>query len=197
MDNYERIKITSLNEENLKIVEKNLIISERNTIEFKNLHPNLHRVVPRRGDFKETLNKMKLGEETCLIALLDSRPVGCLHLRWWGDHDIERIVAEKPAASKYLTVPAIYNFWVKLSYRSKGVGQRLIAEAESLALRRNYNQLGVLVDLVNPRAHKLYDRLGYLDVGLGVIETSGKYIQNGKSIEWKNGPEIYLCKKLK
>ncbi|MHA2124054.1 MAG: GNAT family N-acetyltransferase [Promethearchaeota archaeon] len=197
MDNSKGIQITTLNEENLREVEQSLETIERNTIEFKNLHPNLHSVVPRKGDFKKTLNREKTGEETCLIAWLDSRSVGCLHLRWWGDHDIERIVAEKPTASKYLKVPAIYNFWVKSSYRSKGVGQKLINEAEFFALKRNYNQLGITVDLINPRARKLYERLGYIDVGLGIIKTSGTYIQNGISIEWQNGPEIYLCKKLK
>jgi hypothetical protein len=57
-----------LNKKNLKSVEQNLAISERDTIEFKNLHPDLHGIVPRKGDFRKTLNKVKSGEETCLMC---------------------------------------------------------------------------------------------------------------------------------
>lgn len=47
--------------------------------------------------------------------------------------------------------------------RGTGVGQRLLAELETIATKQRVVALHLEVDHANPRAHDLYKRLGYRD----------------------------------
>ncbi|MCW8313656.1 GNAT family N-acetyltransferase [Sphingobacterium sp. InxBP1] len=45
--------------------------------------------------------------------------------------------------------------------RGKGIGTELLTHAINYAQRSGYEQVGLLVDLKNPSAQKLYERLGF------------------------------------
>lgn len=190
------IKIRVLTRKDLDILNNNLAVIDDKSIEYKDLHPRLHSVVPIIGCFEESLSKMKRDEETCLIAWINSKPVGCIFIRWIGDHDIHRIVNLIPASLKYKDIPAFYNFWVSKDYRSKGIGSTLIKKAEKIAYERNYPMVGMTVDDINHQARRLYEYLGYKESEIGLFQTSGKYFKKDRMIEWINGPMCYLYKDL-
>jgi GNAT superfamily N-acetyltransferase len=65
-------------------------------------------------------------------------------------------------------------------YQGKGVGSRLIAEAESLSRGRGVFQIGVAIGTDNTRAASLYDRLGYADWGKGNYVTAWTEVEAGR-----------------
>jgi len=49
--------------------------------------------------------------------------------------------------------------------RSRGIGRLLVARLERLASDRGKRRIGLGVARTNPAARRLYERLGYVDVG--------------------------------
>ncbi len=47
------------------------------------------------------------------------------------------------------------------SFRGQKIGSELLQHAEKLALKQKHSQIGLLVDLENPNAKRLYERIGY------------------------------------
>lgn len=46
-------------------------------------------------------------------------------------------------------------------FRGQKIGSKLIHSAEKLALEKKHSHIGLLVDLENPKAKRLYERLGF------------------------------------
>jgi hypothetical protein len=57
--------------------------------------------------------------------------------------------------------------------------------------------LTLCVDLDNPRAKSLYERLGFADSGVGVFTTSGVFVDDeGNDTPWQIGPQFLLVQEL-
>lgn len=61
---------------------------------------------------------------------------------------------------------------VEAEYQSRGIGTALFGYLEQVALQRGFSLMHVDVGKDNPRAQKLYERLGYEVFGEGVIRWS-------------------------
>lgn len=51
------------------------------------------------------------------------------------------------------------------SHQGKGIGKKLLNAIKTLAIEEGHKKIGLLVDLNNPSAKKLYSALGYKSVG--------------------------------
>lgn len=148
-------------------------------------------------EYQNYLWLQKEGKATCLVAWEDKTPVGHLLIRWDGSLEIPRIVNRIPMAAKFAGYPSFESIEVRLDRRGRGIGTALIRHAEQLARQRGFEQAVIEVDIDNPRARALYERLGYAESGLGVYTTSGTYVDDdGHIVEWTNGPQVQLIKKL-
>lgn len=83
---------------------------------------------------------MHSGRSTLLVALRGNTPIGVAQL-------------------VHREIPEVRNVGVTEEHRGRGVGTALMGEAERRAQPAGRLRLGVGVD--NPRAHRLYERLGY------------------------------------
>jgi len=148
-------------------------------------------------EYKNYLQLQKEGKATCLVAWEDKTPVGHLLIRWDGSLEIPRIVNRIPMAAKFAGYPSFESIEVRLDRRGRGIGTALIRHAEQLVRQRGFEQAVIEVDIDNPRARALYERLGYAESGLGEFTTSGTYVDDdGHIVEWTNGPQVQLIKKL-
>jgi len=59
---------------------------------------------------------------------------------------------------------------VRADYQGKGIGEKMVAFIENVAHEKGVNKLSLDVSVINPRAQKLYERLGFC-----VIETNKSY----------------------
>jgi GNAT superfamily N-acetyltransferase len=88
-----------------------------------------------------------------LIATLAGEVVGWIVVKWRGK-------------STHPEYPDLEDVWVSEQWRSQGVGTSLIRFAEGLATERGCARIGLAVNPTdNPRAHALYQRLGYEATG--------------------------------
>lgn len=100
---------------------------------------------------------LRTGRSTLLVALRDDAPVGVAQL-------------------VHREIPEVCNVGVPEEHRGQGVGTALMREAERRAQPAGRLQLGVGVD--NPRARRLYERLGYRLLGEQVTATY-EYVDAG------------------
>jgi len=115
----------------------------------------------------ERFGQQQAGRWTYVIAWDDdSVPVGVCVIRWDG-------WAEREALEAYPDCPVVTNLQVHAARRSGGVGTALIKSAEEAVSARGLHRVGVGVADDNPRAAKLYARLGYVDTGL---RTESRYM---------------------
>jgi GNAT superfamily N-acetyltransferase len=104
--------------------------------------------------------------QTYLVAWDGDEPVGHAHVAW------ERT---------RLGVPEIGDVWVLPERRGEGIGSDLTRAAERLAAARGHDRISLSVSLEqNPGARRLYERLGYRDVGLGRERVAGTILLRGK-----------------
>lgn len=82
-------------------------------------------------------------------------------------------------------------------HRSQGIGSMIIRKAEEEARNRGFGLLGLAVDPEkDPRAHALYVRHGFSDVGLPPFDASGTWTdRNGKVHSYEEWC-IYMTKRL-
>ena len=112
-----------------------------------------------------------------LAAWLDDKPVGRVLVHW-------RPVPETPA--EWHTGFAFLEELIVLeAHRSQGIGTAIIHEAAGQARERGFTTMAVGVGVDNDRARALYDRLGYMDAGLGLFEDRGTFLNSrGEQIDW-------------
>ncbi|EDY46412.2 GCN5 N-acetyltransferase [Streptomyces sp. SPB074] len=99
--------------------------------------------------------RQRAGGSTYLVAWADGVPVGNGEIRWGGcaAPEVREAVGE---------CPELNGLDVRAELRGRGIGTALIHHAEALAARRGAPRLGLGVDDTgNPRAARLYARLGY------------------------------------
>lgn len=122
----------------------------------------LKAAIPDEEGFHETRYKLQeAGKSSYLIAWQDQQPVGHLYLRWDGSSQpvVKEFIEDTPELSAISVWPP--------ENRSQGIGSKLIAEAEEMAIEKGYHQVGLSVRLDNNRARELYEKLGYQDWGHG------------------------------
>lgn len=147
-------------------------------------------------DQAEYLEKQANGEGVYLVFWCNDVPLGHLFLRWAGSHEIPRIRDRNSVAATIVNCPSLDALWVRPGYRSKSIGTQLIREAEKIALSRGYRRVCLTVDIAN-RAKRLYERLGYVDPGIGPFHTSGTYTNaDGEQVPWDNGIQLFLMQVL-
>lgn len=98
--------------------------------------------------------------------------------------------------SQLLRCPNLEDLFVVPQYRSKGVGSRLLQEAEARAQQEGYSHIGLGVAFDNPGARRLYQHQGYDDAGFGEYKSGGSYIdQEGNEQTWEESC-CYLLKPI-
>jgi len=100
------------------------------------------------------LARLHQGDGSYLVAWEDGEPVGHLHL-----------AMTEP--------PELQDLEVRDVARGRGIATALIAEAESRCAERGWERVRVAVSVDNPRARRLYERLGYEDVGIPPRRVTG------------------------
>jgi GNAT superfamily N-acetyltransferase len=103
------------------------------------------------------------GAVTCLVAWDGATPVGYVFVRWPGGDGLS------PQALA-LGCAELGDLFVIEQARSRGIGRKLVATAESIVATRGLLQVGLEVTVANPHtavARALYERLGYRDAGFG------------------------------
>lgn len=107
-------------------------------------------------------DRIKNNESKILIAYIDNEPVGFCQLYF-------------SFSSLSLAKTAILNdLYVESSYRNKGVGKKLIEEAEKFSKNNGYISIQLETEKTNNSAITLYENLGY--------QTSDSYLHYSKSI---------------
>lgn len=128
---------------------------------------------------RERLGKQDKGKAIYLVAWHRNIPVGHVLLEWSG-------TADEPMCSQLVHCPNLEDLFVAPQYRAKGVGSRILQEAEALAQQKGYSQIGLGVASGDAGARRLYERLGYEDAGFGEYKTGGSYLdQEGQEQTWQ------------
>lgn len=118
---------------------------------------------------------------TYLIAWEDEQPVGHAHLAWEGTR---------------LGVPEVQDVYVLPERRCRGIATLLNEAAEQEVRARGWDSISLSVSKDgNPAARMLYDRLGYIDVGLEPVHVSGSIMLRGRPFD-VNDTLVYLRKPL-
>ena len=94
--------------------------------------------------------------------------------------------------------PDIEDLYVREDCRGRGIGRQLIAGCEVIALEHGFRCIGLSVNpTLNGRARRLYERLGYRDVGRPV-HLDGVYagvedwcIEMAKSLTLSGSPSVF------
>jgi ribosomal protein S18 acetylase RimI-like enzyme len=115
---------------------------------------------PHREILRSVFNRHLRGDNVMLIADVHNFPIGQV----WIDLEKKRI--ESTGVLWALRVlPCLQNL---------GIGTRLIMAAEELLRHQGFTCSEIGVEIKNPRARKLYERLGYSSIGKVVEEYSFK-----------------------
>ena len=104
------------------------------------------------------LEQQARAEVYVAVAELDGVPVGRVGL------DFTRNPGE---ATAYL-----WSAHVEPGFQSRGIGTALFLHLEQVALQRGFNVIQLDVDKENPRARRLYERLGYVVCSEGIVRWS-------------------------
>lgn len=138
----------------------------------------------------ECLRWQRQGYHVYLIAWSEDQPVGHVVLKWSGGDGGELSMGFLGAW------PEVEDLFVLEPYRSRGVGTQLLEASESLAREKGHDGILLAVSRQNHRARRLYERLGFKDIGLVPHVARGTYRdENGRTLSWRE-MRIYLIKRF-
>ena len=135
-----------------------------------------------------------------------SRPNGRLEVRPLAPEDLERVDAalplhrldqrdglylvawdgDEPVGHAHLALtepPELQDVYVLPAHRRRGVGTELTRAAEREAAARGHDRLTLTVSATGDTARRLYDRLGYVDVGVPPKRVKGTILIRGEPFE--------------
>jgi GNAT superfamily N-acetyltransferase len=137
----------------------------------------------------ERLARQQSGDAIYLFAWHNERPVGHVLLVLAGP-------SKEPMRSALRNCSHISDLFVVPDCWSRGIGTRLMDEAESLAAQHGSIQAGLDVAIDNDRAIALYERRGYVDLGFGERAVSWTYVDADGQVQVQNDVLVYLVKLL-
>jgi GNAT superfamily N-acetyltransferase len=115
--------------------------------------------------FADRLERQRRGQGELFIAWQDGVPVGDVYL--WRAQPYEYLVRQ------YLGwTPTITHLEVAPARQNQGIGTALLRAAEAYATDLGYWRVCLGVDIGNPDARRLYERLGYAEWEYGLVEVS-------------------------
>lgn len=133
--------------------------------------------------------RQQAGEAVYLFAWHEEQPVGHVLLVLAGP-------SKEPMRSALQNCAHISDLFVIPGYWSRGIGTRLMDQAEALAARHGFIQIGLDVAIDNDRAISLYERRGYKDLGFGERTVSWGYIDLEGQEQVQTDVLAYLVKLL-
>ncbi len=107
---------------------------------------------PYRRVYRHVMEEMQLGKRLMLVAENDSFVVGQVFIQF----NAHRADIHQGFFSAYL-----HAFRVRPAFRNRGIGTRLILEAESILRDAGYERVVIAAAEENCSARRLYERLGY------------------------------------
>ena len=119
---------------------------------------------------RERLHFQQAGLGVYLVAWQAGRPVGHALLKWAGSTDAA------VASQLNEACPDVEDLFVVAELRGRGIGTRLLSEAERLAAEAGDRRIGLAAGEENGGARRLYERLGYQDSGFGAYEIGGEFV---------------------
>ena len=133
-------------------------------------------VLGERNWFTDRLARQQRGGGVLLVAWLDGRPVGEVF--------VECEPANEPEVRRRLPgVPRLDHLEVLGPLWGQGIRTALIRAAEASARQLGHQRIALGVGLDNPKARRLYERLGYADWGHGtVVGTWVEYPDDGPPV---------------
>lgn len=136
------------------------------------------------------LETQEKGDGLWLVAWKNDVPVSYLQLLWTGPQETE--------VRKYIKNCAyLKSAGVDEKFQSQGIGSQLIHEAEQLARYKEFKQIGMSVGSTdNPKARRLYERLGYEDWGYGEFTVTWEEIDKNGNKKTEYEVCIFMIKSL-
>lgn len=138
-----------------------------------------------RQVYRRAMEEAQRGLRVLLVAEVDGAVVGQLFVQFRGTD----ISGESCGRYGYL-----HAFRVRPPYRNRGIGTRLVAEAESILRQRGCSKALLAVALGNQPALALYQRLGYRVTGRDRGEWS--YLDDQGRVRHVREPSYVLEKPL-
>ena len=136
--------------------------------------------------FQSVIERGAAGESLLLIALADSKYLGHCKILWRSAYPGFR---EKD-------IPEIQDLNVRPNYRRRGIGGRLLAEAETrIAARSSLAGIGFGLYADYGAAQRLYIKRGYIPDGRGA-HYGGEAVVPGASYPLDDNLALYLVKSL-
>jgi GNAT superfamily N-acetyltransferase len=139
-----------------------------------------------RSQYQRYLAEQEAGRRTVLIAFAEGAFSGYLTIHWYPDYPPLRAGG----------IPEIQDLNVLPSARRRGIGTRLMDEAErEVASRSATVGIGVGLDPDYGPAQRLYVGRGYVPDGRGVT-SGGRFVKYGDRVRVDDGLVLHLVKDL-
>jgi GNAT superfamily N-acetyltransferase len=139
------------------------------------------------AQFQRYLAQQQAGHLICLVAFFGSPFAGYATVNW------------KPTypGSVETNLPEIQDLNVLPQFRRRGIGTRLLDEAERIvALRSNAVAIGVGLHPGFNAAQRLYGKRGYVPDGRGVTYAE-KFVEEGATVAMDDELVLHLIKQLR
>jgi len=138
--------------------------------------------------FERYLSECVDGKRNVVLAEINAEFAGYVTIDWKPEY----------AFFKERSIPEIADLNVLVKFQKRGVGSRLLDEAELLILYQTYEIAGIRVCLTADygSAHRLYVKRGYIPDGCGVSQL-GRFLQYGDNVTLDDDLTIGFTKSLK
>lgn len=137
--------------------------------------------------YERYLSEQHSGERTVLVAFAGGDFAGYITVRWRSGYPPFREEA----------VPEIADFNVLPRLRRRGIGTRLMDEAERLIAERSVVAgIGVGMDPDYGAAQRMYVLRGYVPDGRGLTHDS-RHVRHGEQVQVDDGLSLYFTKRLR
>jgi GNAT superfamily N-acetyltransferase len=116
-------------------------------------------------------------------------PVGHIFVRWGGAND-------GPLKDRKEKEPIVEDLYIYPAARRKGIGKKLMEEAENAIRKKGYGTVGGLILTNNPSIEVMHRRRGYEIADLGIFETHQIFTdKKGRERVW-SAKVKYIIKNL-
>lgn len=138
------------------------------------------------SQYERYLAEQERGERMVLVTFLDDAFAGYLTISWQSGY----------APFRDAGIPEIVDFNVLPQVRRRGIGSRLMEEAERRISKRSaVVGIGVGMDPDYGAAQRLYVKRGYVPDGRG-LSTNGRHVRWGDTVQVNDGLNLHFTKEL-